>query len=209
MYKKASSSGAAFTSIEKNSIVKIIDDSNNYYWKVYYNGIEGYVDDNYLSFHSEAENFTAENNSQLYSSKPKYQTTRKVNVYKKASSSGAAFTSIEKNSIVKIIDDSNNYYWKVYYNGIEGYVDDNYLSFHSEAENFTAENNSQLYSSKPKYQTTRKVNVYKKASSSGAAFTSIEKNSIVKIIDDSNNYYWKVYYNGIEGYVDDNYLKKL
>ena len=119
-----------------------------------------------------------------------------LNIRKEANGDSAKVGTLKASQTVSIIAKTSNNWYKVSVNGIEGYVNGNYI---------------EILNSQPgtKYTTTDKVNLRNaKSWSSDSVILTIDKDKTVYVLEKDSDWA-KVTYNNTVGYLPTNYIKEV
>lgn len=208
--KTASWSGDIITVISGGEKVTVISKGSDW-TKVSYKGVEGYAPTSYLNF---IDNENSEN------TKPEESniatTTGDVNLRKTASWSGDIIAVVSSGEKVTVISKDSDW-TKVSYKNNEGYVPTSYLSFSTSGGN--NENNSETpsngitetnMSSKGKVvkiASNDVLNVRKEPNGDAKKVATLKLNQVVDITKKTSNGWYKISFDGVEGYVNGNYIK--
>ena len=208
--KTASWSGDIITVISGGEKVTVISKGSDW-TKVSYKGAEGYAPTSYLNF---IDNENSEN------TKPEESniatTTGDVNLRKTASWSGDIIAVVSSGEKVTVISKDSDW-TKVSYKNNEGYVPTSYLSFSTSGGN--NENNSETpsngitetnMSSKGKVvkiASNDVLNVRKEPNGDAKKVATLKLNQVVDITKKTSNGWYKISFDGVEGYVNGNYIK--
>ena len=125
----------------------------------------------------------------------KAKTTNTVNLREAASTDSTILGQIPKGAVVTLLDTSKSDWYKVSYNGKEGYV---------YAQNLDTNPSSTEMDLKGKV-TANSLNIRDKASSDGNAIGSLAKGDVVTIIATENGWY-KIKHGSGYGYVSSEYV---
>lgn len=208
--KFASWSGDIITVISTGEKVAVISKGSDW-TKISYKGNEGYAPTSYLNF---IDNENSEN------TKPEESniatTTGDVNLRKTASWSGDIITVVSTGEKVTVISKGSDW-TKVSYKNNEGYVPTSYLSFSTSGGN--NENNSETpnngitetnMSSKGKVvkiASNDVLNVREEPNGDATKVATLKLNQIVDITKKTSNGWYKISVDGVEGYVNGNYIE--
>ena len=206
----ASWSGDIITVISGGEKVTVISKGSDW-TKVSYKGTEGYAPTSYLNF---IDNENSEN------TKPEESniatTTGDVNLRKTASWSGDIIAVVSTGEKVTVISKDSDW-TKVSYKNNEGYVPTSYLSFSTSGGN--NENNSETpsngitetnMSSKGKVvkiASNDVLNVRKEPNGDATKVATLKLNQVVDITKKTSNGWYKISVDGVEGYVNWNYIE--
>ena len=102
------------------------ENSGNGWYKVYYNGVEGYISSNYVS--TRGSNLTDRSSVNRPSVVAGYSTATSLNLRSAPSTDGQVIAALPQYSPISIGEGVNGWY-KVTYNGVEGYVSADYVAF--------------------------------------------------------------------------------
>ena len=156
-------------------------DKNTNWYRINYNGKEGYVSNSYIEI-------TTENTSTSTTYK---KTTANLNMRSSANTSASIITTIPSGTVVTVLSSSNGWDY-VEYNGQKGYCSSNYLTATNEVPTV-------------KKITTANLNMRTGAGTSYSVITTIPSGTVVDVLSTSNGWA-KIKYNGQEGYVSETYL---
>lgn len=193
----------ALAKVKKNEVVNVLSltpDNNFYYCE--YQGTKGYIDGQYLLFENDENKDYATINTKSSYGLSLWDT------YKK----GKSLIKVKKGEVVDILSstpDHNFYYCE--YNGVKGYVDGQYLVFVDKEEvkkeeTETNPSNSHQYAViNTKFATGLSLwDGYQK----DKTLVKVKKGEMVKILSMTADHgFYRCEYNGVQGYVDGQYLK--
>lgn len=155
------------------------------------------------NIHKENYDYSSSNNRE---SSNDYTTTMKVDG--KLRSSDNPMSSIIKhipaNATIKVIEHKNDY-WKVFYDGETGYLNGMYLNI---TYNMSTMQKGNILSNSKNYEiTTMKIEGKLRSSDSPISdfIKTIPANATIRVIGYKNGY-WKVFYDGDTGYLNEMYL---
>lgn len=206
--KTAEWSGEKLFTIDKGEKVEVLSKGTDW-TKIRYNMVEGYSPTSYLVYDNSSNNQTPSTPSNP--SVPNngvtetvYIATGKVvkvasndvlNIRSKADGDSTKVGSLKASQVVSVLAKTSNGWYKVSANGIEGYVNGNYIEII----------NNQVGD---KYTTTEKVNLRSEKSwSSDVVLLTIDKNKTVCVLEKDSSWA-KVVYNNQVGYLPINYIKE-
>lgn len=141
MRKSASSSSSRIAKLNKGVSVTILDASGSYY-KISYDGKEGYVSSQYVQL-SSGSNANTNNNTAATGTGV---TTGNINFRTGPSTSYSKVSGcskVPKNASVEILGESNGWY-QVRYNGYTGYLSADYVKVSSGSNSNNNSNNNSL-----------------------------------------------------------------
>ncbi len=212
MRKSASSSSSRIAKLSKGVSVTILDASGSYY-KISYDGKEGYVSSQYVQL-SSGSNANTNNNTAATGTGV---TTGNINFRTGPSTSYSKVSGcskVPKNASVEILGESNGWY-QVRYNGYTGYLSGEYVKLSSSGLDVTNPDGSSNTSTNNNAAaigtgtTTGSVNFRTGPSTSYSKVSGcskVPKNVSVEILGESNGWY-QVRYNGYTGYLSADYVK--
>ena len=212
MRKSASSSSSRIAKLNKGVSVTILDASGSYY-KISYDGKEGYVSSQYVQL-SSGSNANTNNNTAATGTGV---TTGNINFRTGPSTSYSKVSGcskVPKNASVEILGESNGWY-QVRYNGYTGYLSGEYVKLSSSGLDVTNPDGSSNTSTNNNAAaigtgtTTGSVNFRTGPSTSYSKVSGcskVPKNVSVEILGESNGWY-QVRYNGYTGYLSADYVK--
>lgn len=183
------------TTIRLATPVSVYPSTENGFSKVAYNGQEGYVKSEYLSYTQPVENKTV----------IKYMYVANVpnSVYLRSSASenSSSICTIPLGTSVGFIENANSTFSKVNYNGTIGYIKTKYLS---DIQPYVSNNTDfmEVYNVPHSiYLRTEPIE------DSSNIICEIPVGSTVEYIHSGNGTYYYVYWNGYEGYAKSKYLR--
>lgn len=181
--------------LSNGTSIDIVGETNGWY-KIKYNGKDGYVSDKYIR---------VQNNDEI-KYKGKVQVSSALNVRKGPGTSYSIISSLLNNQIVKIIEDVGEWY-KIEVDGKEGYVLKQYIK---KVDNI--ENNEEVIKYKKGNVTkvSTNLNVRKVPSFKGQVISYLLPNTEVIILEENNGWYKVKFDSNIgerEGYVFGKYIK--
>lgn len=191
----AESDGNIITTIRLATPVLVYQSAENGFSKVAYNGQEGYVKSEYLSYTQPVENKTV----------IKYMYVANVpnSVYLRSSASenSSSICTIPLGTSVGFIENANGTFSKVNYNGTIGYIKTKYLS---DSQPYVADDSDYMVVCNVPYS------IYLRSApkeDSSNIICEIPVGSTVEYIHSGNGTYYYVYWNGYEGYAKSKYLR--
>lgn len=125
----------------------------------------------------------------------KAKTTGTINLREAASTDSTILGQIPKGAIVTLLDTSKSDWYKVSYNGKEGYVSAQYLDTNPSSTEMNLKGKV----------TANSLNIRDKAASDGKAIGSLAKGDVVTIIATENGWY-KIKHGSGYGYVSSEYV---
>lgn len=190
---RATSSSKKIMNIKKGSVVEIEGRATNGWYRVEYKDIEGYISSKYVTVY----------NSEYREIDKKGTITSNVNMRLGASSMTKKLAYIKKGAVIKIEATTSNGWYKIEYNGRDGYISQKY------AKIGTNNKKDYTYREIDDYNgiATSKVNLRKGPGTSSAKILSIPKGAVVEVEGKTSNGWYKVEYRDIEGYVSAKYIK--
>ncbi|MDD6796373.1 MAG: C40 family peptidase, partial [Clostridiaceae bacterium] len=201
--------------------VSIIGESGNWY-EINYNGRTGYVSKDYIQKggSSSSSNSTGNNSGSTNSSTSTSVTEGKVvnvssSLNVRSEVGGPVIGSLRNGQTVSIIGESGNWY-KINYNGRTGYVSKDYVqksgasnsgSTNSSSNNTGSSNSNQTMNKQGQvYNVSSNLRVRSGASSSATVLGYLTNGQVVTITGKSGNWY-KIDFNGKDGYVSSDYIR--
>lgn len=197
LHETRSTSSSVLVKVPKGAQVKVVNSSYGNWWQVQYKQRTGYVQSSYLKYSSindEMEYDPIVNSSNLYNSKPTFNLKTQVELYEHDASSSAILLKIPEGANVKVIDSSHNQWWLVHYKGRTGYARSSDLNYSNDV--------LVARSVASKTRLVTKATSFRKSPDSKAGvilrFTPGDK---VIVLDDSGKWWWKVSFDGQQGWV--------
>ena len=199
-----SGSSTNTTSIGKYSYgetVIITGQDTNGWYRVDFKGKVGYVHNDYVRITGDIS-FS--------------KTTENLNLRWGASTSNGIIKTIPKNTTVRLISSSNGWS-KIYSGGDIGFVYSQYLSTSTTSSN-TSNNNSTNTTTTESLNKLGQVtgvssndtlNIRKEASANSTIVGKMSNNTQIQVVGKTSTGWYKINYNGVEGYVNGNYIKIL
>lgn len=206
MREQPSTGSAILYVLTKGTVVKITGETNDFY-KISYNCKTGYVAKQYLTLTDQPVSATTVS----VTAKPANAENGKVisdtvNMREHASTASEIISVLTRDTVVKIMSVEGDFY-KVTYNGRNGYIYSKFLSLTSEPTTAPKKASATVAPSvvgSNAVITADKLNMRSKASTSAEVLYSIEKGTVVRISAVEGDFY-KVSYNGKTGYVSKQY----
>lgn len=201
LYLRQSPGGSIITTLSRGTTLAVLDNSSSWY-KVAVNGREGYVSGEYLSG-TQTENFT------LGSAKIVCDTT--VNFRSAPNTSCSVLASLPNGTIVNITGISNGWY-KAAYNGKNGYISADYVSFSGTSSGSSASSTTQSVTSdatssqRAKIVCDTTVNFRSQPNTSSRVLASLPNGTLVSVTGPNNGWYTATY-NSMRGYLSADYVK--
>lgn len=130
--------------------------------------------------------------------------TSKLNIRSGAGTNYGIIGTLGPNATVNILGQEGSWY-KISYNGVTGYVSSSYIKVNS-SDNNTNTDSTVKYGKVVNIST--KLNIRKSASTSSSIIGTLNNNTKVIILEKLSGWY-KISYNGIEGYVSASYLTEI
>lgn len=186
--------------IPPNAGVHVIEKTSNNWYKISYYSKEAYVNARYIELLkdtvqdsvTEPENITALNKDGKVI-KVAYNDT--LNVRESSNSDSKVLFTLKNDTLVKIIGQASNGWYKINYNGKTGFASNHYIEI------------VDIQTQYEKYITTMDLNLRKTASWSGEQFAIIKSNTIVEVMEIEGSWA-KVKYENTFGYLPLSYLKQ-
>ncbi|MBQ4526682.1 MAG: SH3 domain-containing protein [Clostridia bacterium] len=187
------------TTIPVGTPVLWLENTNTVFSEISYNGIIGYVKRDYLSLENPYHDESSGDNTAIY--KYMYVANVKNSIYLRSTASEDAdniITTIPVGTRIGYIENTNNVFSKIYYNGVCGYAKTAYLAdyYDSGYTYLTVCNvkNSIYLRSEPK---ENKNNI----------ICEIPVGSTVRYLSSATGGFYKISYNGYVGYSKSAYLR--
>ena len=200
-----STSANALTTIPSRGAVEHLGEDGSFYY-VKYNGMRGYVLKDFFSFDRNASLNYGDGSSyststmNLYCRASEYATLRET-----PSTSAYALTTIPSRGVVEYLGVNGSFYY-VRYNGMTGYVLQDFFSSdrnaslnYGDGSNYSSSSTT-LYCRASEYATLRSY-----ASVDATALAKVYSREAVQYLGDSGDFYY-VSYRGAKGYVLKNYF---
>ena len=195
LYLRESPGGSIITTLSQGTVLAVLDNSSSWY-KVAVNGKEGYVSGQYVGGTS-TEDFS------LGSAKIVCDTT--VNFRSQPSTSSSVLASLSNGTVISVTGVSNGWY-KATYNGQNGYVSGDYVSFSGVTAGSSASGSSTSSTTQTgKVVCDTTVNFRSEPNTSCSVLASLPNGATVTVLSSSNGWY-KATYNGKTGYISADYL---
>ena len=186
-----SNSSLVFTLKNNTEITVIGQDTETNWYKVSYNGNEGYASNRYIEIIGDV----------IAPSTEKYKVTGAINLRKEANWSSEVITMIKKDETLDVISIDKDWA-KVNYKGTICYAPANYL------EKIGSGNTTPSQPVTEKYNVTGAINLRKEANWSSEVITMIKKGETLDVISIDGDWA-KVNYKGTACYAPANYLEKV
>ena len=186
-----SNSSLVFTLKNNTEITVIGQDTETNWYKVSYNGNEGYASNRYIEIIGDV----------IAPSTEKYKVTGAINLRKEANWSSEVITMIKKDETLDVISIDKDWA-KVNYKGTVCYAPANYL------EKIGSGNTTPSQPVTEKYNVTGAINLRKEANWSSEVVTMIKKDETLDVVS-INGDWAKVNYKGTICYAPANYLEKI
>lgn len=205
------------TSLSKGTAVTIIgeekDSSGATWYKIQYAGGEGYMHSDYVTVGDSGSQGGNPSEEPSYQEKSAKVNANSVNVRSGAGTNNRVVATLSLNSVITVIGeekDSNGATWyKIRYNGGEGYMLSDYVTIDGSSESGNP-GEEPSYQEKSAKVNASSVNVRSGAGTNNSVVATLSLNSVVTVIGeekDSNGATWyKVKYNGGEGYIHSDYV---
>ena len=199
LYLRESPGGEIITTLSYNTVVAVLNNSSSWY-KVAVNGREGYVSGEYVAG-------TTQTDFSLGTAKIVCSTT--VNFRSQPSTSSTVLASMPNGASVNITGVSNGWF-KATYNGQNGYVSADYVSFAGSGSGSSSSSNQSSSSSSSTSRTGKivcdtSVNFRSQPNTSCSIIGSLYNGATVTILSSENGWY-KATYNGKTGYISADYV---
>ena len=207
--------------IPKGAKVEVLENKGSY-WKVYYDGKIGYLNEVYLNITEKistsprAENKRAVESTSTNNNRYNAITTT-LKMQGKLRSSDSPYSNIikyiPKGAKVEVLENKGDY-WKIYYDGKTGYLNELYLNITENTSTLPREENKRALESTSKNNNrynaiTTTLKMQGKLRSSDSPHSSIieyiPKGARVEVLENKGDY-WKIYYDGKTGYLNEMYL---
>ena len=199
LYLRESPGGDIITTLSYNTPVAVLSNSSRWY-KIAVNGREGYVSGEYITG-------TTQTDFSLGTAKIVCSTT--VNFRSQPSTSSTVLASMPNGASVNITGVSNGWF-KATYNGQNGYVSADYVSFAGSGSGSSSSSNQSSSSSTSTTRTGKivcdtSVNFRSQPNTSCSIIGSLYNGATVTILSSENGWY-KATYNGKTGYISADYV---
>ncbi len=199
LYLRESPGGDIITTLSYNTPVAVLSNSSSWY-KIAVNGREGYVSGEYITG-------TTQTDFSLGTAKIVCSTT--VNFRSQPSTSSTVLASMPNGASVNITGVSNGWF-KATYNGQNGYVSADYVSFAGSGSGSSSSSNQSSSSSTSTTRTGKivcdtSVNFRSQPNTSCSIIGSLYNGATVTILSSENGWY-KATYNGKTGYISADYV---
>ena len=199
LYLRESPGGDIITTLSYNTPVAVLSNSSSWY-KIAVNGREGYVSGEYITG-------TTQTDFSLGTAKIVCSTT--VNFRSQPSTSSTVLASLPNGASVNITGVSNGWF-KATYNGQNGYVSADYVSFAGSGSGSSSSSNQSSSSSSSTSRTGKivcdtSVNFRSQPNTSCSIIGSLYNGATVTILSSENGWY-KATYNGKTGYISADYV---
>lgn len=199
LYLRESPGGDIITTLSYNTPVAVLSNSSSWY-KIAVNGREGYVSGEYITG-------TTQTDFSLGTAKIVCSTT--VNFRSQPSTSSTVLASMPNGASVNITGVSNGWF-KATYNGQNGYVSADYVSFAGSGSGSSSSSNQSSSSSSSTTRTGKivcdtSVNFRSQPNTSCSIIGSLYNGATVTILSSENGWY-KATYNGKTGYISADYV---
>lgn len=192
--------------VKDGTSLKVIGKASNGWYKISYNGKEAYVSNKYISLNS--------NNSSSIKGKVNLSTDN-LNIRKSATTNSKVVGKIPPKSSVTILSTSTNGWYKVSYNGIEGYSSSKYITLTNTSSTTSSSTSSSNSTSSTVNNNIGKIATVKTSalnvrSGAGTSYSVINKvysGNKVKIVGyNSNGWYNIELSSGAKGWCSAKYL---
>ena len=205
------------TSLSNGTAVTIIgeekDSSGATWYKIQYAGGEGYMHSDYVTVGDLGNQGSNPSEEPSYQEKSAKVNASSVNVRSGAGTNNRIVATLSLNSVITVIGeekDGNGATWyKIRYNGGEGYMLSDYVTIDGSSESGNP-GEEPSYQEKSAKVNASSVNVRSGAGTNNSVVATLSLNSVVTVIGeekDSNGATWyKVKYNGGEGYMHSDYV---
>ena len=193
LYLRESPGGDIITTLSYNTPVAVLSNSSSWY-KIAVNGREGYVSGEYITG-------TTQTDFSLGTAKIVCSTT--VNFRSQPSTSSTVLASMPNGASVNITGVSNGWF-KATYNGQNGYVSADYVSFAGSGSS-SSSNQSSSTPRTGKIVCDTSVNFRSQPNTSCSIIGSLYNGATVTILSSENGWY-KATYNGKTGYISADYV---
>ena len=199
LYLRESPGGDIITTLSYNTPVAVLSNSSSWY-KIAVNGREGYVSGEYITG-------TTQTDFSLGTAKIVCSTT--VNFRSQPSTSSTVLASMPNGASVNITGVSNGWF-KATYNGQNGYVSADYVSFAGSGSGSSSSSNQSSSSSSSTSRTGKivcdtSVNFRSQPNTSCSIIGSLYNGATVTILSSENGWY-KATYNDKTGYISADYV---
>ena len=198
----ASTSGKLLTTLKKGSSVEVVGTSGDWL-KIKYSGGTAYVSGDYVQKPDSASDGSG-SETVLYTG----TTKANLNVRSSASTSGKLLTTLKKGSSVEVVGTSGDWL-KVNYAGGTAYVSGDYVQKpDSASDNSGNSDSSGTQTTETSGLITTGVNFRQGPGTSYKSYEVLKAGTLVEILADAPDGWVKVSYNGQDGYVYGDYVKK-
>ena len=195
LYLRESPGGDIITTLSYNTPVAVLSNSSSWY-KIAVNGREGYVSGEYITG-------TTQTDFSLGTAKIVCSTT--VNFRSQPSTSSTVLASMPNGASVNITGVSNGWF-KATYNGQNGYVSADYVSFAGSGSGSSSSSNQSSSTTRTgKIVCDTSVNFRSQPNTSCSIIGSLYNGATVTILSSENGWY-KATYNGKTGYISVDYV---
>lgn len=195
LYLRESPGGDIITTLSYNTPVAVLSNSSSWY-KIAVNGREGYVSGEYITG-------TTQTDFSLGTAKIVCSTT--VNFRSQPSTSSTVLASMPNGASVNITGVSNGWF-KATYNGQNGYVSADYVSFAGSGSGSSSSSNQSSSTTRTgKIVCDTSVNFRSQPNTSCSIIGSLYNGATVTILSSENGWY-KATYNGKTGYISADYV---
>ena len=195
LYLRESPGGDIITTLSYNTPVAVLSNSSSWY-KIAVNGREGYVSGEYITG-------TTQTDFSLGTAKIVCSTT--VNFRSQPSTSSTVLASMPNGASVNITGVSNGWF-KATYNGQNGYVSADYVSFAGSGSGSSSNSNQSSSTTRTgKIVCDTSVNFRSQPNTSCSIIGSLYNGATVTILSSENGWY-KATYNGKTGYISADYV---
>lgn len=199
---EASENSSILTTIPKGTSIKLYSTIYDGWYSTSYNGKNGYVKAEYISFSdsSSTPSATYDTNILEYYG-PGVVATEKdpLNVRSEPSTNASVVTTIPRHTTIDLYMTTYDGWYYTIYNGKSGYVSSQYIS------NVVPADDVQISSTAYINTKSDPLNLRKSASTSGAVITTIPKGTAVTVIEYGDSWCY-VEWNGYKGYASTDYL---
>lgn len=197
LHETRSSSSSVVLEVPKGAEVKVVNSSYGSWWQIEYKNRTGFLQSSFLKYSSvndEMEYDPIVNSSNLYNSKPTFNLKAQVNLHEHNASSSAVLLKMPAGANVKVIDSSNNQWWLVHYRGRTGYARSSDLNYSNDVlVSRSVADKMRLVSKATSFRTG--------PDSKARVLLRFEPGDQVIVLDDSGEWWWKVSFDGKEGWV--------
>ncbi len=126
--------------------------------------------------------------------------------------------SVPKGKLVNLLEETNDDWWYIEYKGVEGYCSTEYLEYvedddEEEDENYSASNSDDDEEEETEYVQCQVVtkrdplNIREEPDKDSRVLGQVPKGEYVNLLEETDDDWWYIEYDGIEGYCAAQYLE--